>query len=169
MPGELAKWPTRFLLPAVENCFWRSSGPKLLQYIFALPALITGPLAVVCVQGPQQPGSLPLFPFLLLLFGVTAGLMALIFGGRFAKITTEGAILSVYKPYALVDRRQSINLTTVEKVSLSGFRVQEKYLDFSGRGKDVRTLLLVRIVPLAEEDLATFAAFLHGQGITTNF
>lgn len=157
------------MLPAVEDYFWRSSGPKLLQYIFTLPALFTSAVTVVCVLGPREPGSLPLFPFLLLPFGLTAGLMALIFGGRFAEITTEGATLSVYKPYALFDRRQSINLTMVEKVFLSGILVQEKYLAFYGRGKDGRTLLMVRIVPLAGEDLATFAAFLHSQGIATGF
>ena len=140
-----------------------------MQYIFTLPALFTGVVAVLCMLGPREPGSLPLFPFLLLPFGFIAGLTALIFGGRFAEITAEGATLSVYKPYALFGRRQSINLTTVEKVFLSGFRVQEKCLAFRGRGKDGRTLLLVRIVPLAGEDLATFATFLHGQGIATSF
>ena len=157
------------MLPAVEDCLWRSSGPKLVQYIFTIPILFTSAVAVMCALGPQEPGSLPLFPFLLFPFGCTAGLMALIFGGRFAEITTEGATLTVYKTYALFDRRHRINLTTVEHVFLSGILVQEKCLGFSCRGKDGRTLLMVRIVPLAEEDLATFAAFLHGQGIATGF
>lgn len=153
----------------MKGCFLRSSGRKLLQYIFTIPALMNGAVLALCLTGSSRADLSSPFLFILLPFGFMACLMSLIYGGRFAEITGEGTLLSVYKPYALSDQQQSIDLSTVDKVYFSGTRVQDKYLSFYGKDKDERALLMVRIVPLSAEDLATFAAFLHGQGIATNF
>lgn len=153
----------------MEGCFLRSSGRKLLQYIFTIPTLMNGAVLALCLTGPSRADSPSPFLFILLPFGFMACLMALIYGGRFAEITGEGTILSVYKPYALSDQQQSIDLSTVDKVYFSGTRVQDKYLSFYGKDKDERALSMVRIVPLAVADLASLADFLHSQGVATNF
>jgi len=76
----------------MDDCFVQSSGRKLLQYIFTIPALITSAAWVICLfdSSPSMADS----PFLvLLLFGFMACLMALLYGGRFVKISSEGNLL----------------------------------------------------------------------------
>ena len=102
-------------------------------------------------------------------FGVMSCWTALLYGGRFVEITGEGSWLTLNKPYAFVDQQQRIDLTTVQKVYLSGTRVQDRYLSFYAKGQDGQAKLMVRIVPLAVADLHTFADFLHRQGVATSF
>ena len=118
---------------------------------------------------PSTGDFLSAFLFFLVFFGILSCWTALLFGGRYVEITGEGNWLTLNKPYAFVYQQERIDLTTVQKVYMSGVGFQDRYLSFYAKGQDERADLLVRIVPLAPADLSTFADFLHRQGVAADF